>query len=350
MWKRLVPYLVALLSVGLATAIALPLFPLASDFPALLLVAAVGISASYGGYGPALIATICGFVALDFFFELPPFTFEVTDLGTPLDLLAFLFVSILLGTLNARLRAARERARTARRQAEAALEARDEALAIVSHDLRTPLTAIKTSVSTLRHPGTPLADGTQLELLGTIEAEADRLVHFVSDALAMSRLEAGITPDRQWNALGEIASAVLDRLNGVLGDRPVTFDVPDTLPLARFDAGLLDQALSNVLENVAVHTPPGTPVSIVGRIEPTSVRLEVSDAGPGIPPALRDRVFGKFERLSAGGVGTGLGLAIARAATQAQGGQLRLEDSPLGGARFVFIVPNVAAPEPVDAR
>ena len=350
MWKRAAPYLVAVLSVLVATAIAVRLYPIANDFPALLLLAAVAISASIGGYGPAFVATVCGFLALDFFFESPPFTLEVTRPGTPLDLVAFLIVAILLGTLNARLRAAGERASAARREAEAALDARDEALAIVSHDLRTPLTAIKTSVSTLRNPGAPLADGTQLELLGTIEAEADRLVHFVSDALAMTRLEAGIKPDRQWNALGEIASAVLDRVGPVLGDRPLTFDVPDTLPLARFDAGLLDQALSNVLENVGVHTPPGTPVSIVGRIEPTHVRIEVSDAGPGIPPALRDRVFGKFERLSDGGIGAGLGLAIARAATQAQGGQLLIEDSPLGGARFVLIVPNVVTPETVDAR
>src|SRR2546425_812682 len=98
--------------------------------------------------------------------------------------------------------------------------------------LRTPLTAIKTSISTLRNPGAPLSDGTALELLGTIEAEADRLVHFVSDALAMTRLEAGIAPDRQWNALGEIVSAVLDRVSPILGERPVTYDVPDTLPLA----------------------------------------------------------------------------------------------------------------------
>src|SRR5207253_305534 len=173
-----------------------------------------------------------------------------------------------------------------------------------------------------------------------IEAEADRLVHFVSDALAMTRLEAGITPDRQWNALGEIVSAVLDRVMPVLGDRPLTFDVPDTLQLARFDAGLLDQALSNVLENVGIHTPPGTPVAIVGRIEDGIVRIEVSDSGPGIPRHERDRVFSKFERLHDGGFGTGLGLAIARAAAEAQGGQVRVEDSPLGGARLVMIVPN----------
>ena len=135
------------------------------------------------------------------------YSFTISDVGTPLDLIAFLFVAVLLGTLNARLRAARQHASAARAEAEAALRTRDEALATVSHDLRTPLTAIKTSVSTLRNPGTPLADGTRLELLGTIEAEADRLVHFVSDALTMTRLEAGITPDRQWNALGEIVSA-----------------------------------------------------------------------------------------------------------------------------------------------
>jgi two-component system sensor histidine kinase KdpD len=275
----------------------------------------------------------------------------VTALGTSFDLLAFLLVAIMLGTLNSRLRDARQRAVTARAEAFEALRARDEALAIVSHDLRTPLTAIKTSVSTLRSPGAPLTEPTRYELLGTIEAEADRLVHFVSDALAMSRLEAGIVPDPQWNALGEIVSAVLDRLAPVLGERPISFDVPDTLPLARFDAGLLDQALSNMLENVAVHTPPGTPIAIRGQIEDDCLCVEVDDGGPGIPVLERERVFGKFERIKeASGFGTGLGLAIARAATEAQGGSLSLADSPLGGARFVLKVPNVQAAEAVHAR
>jgi two-component system sensor histidine kinase KdpD len=341
---------VAVGGVLIATLAALPFYPGAADLPDLLLLAAVVVSASFGGYGPAAVAVVGGFLSLDFFFEFPRYTFDVTDLGTSLDVMAFVLVGILLGWLNARLRVARQRAWAAREAAESALEARDEALAIVSHDLRTPLTAIKTSVSTLRNPGAPLADTTRLELLGTIEAEADRLVHFVTDALAMTRLEAGITPDRQWNALGEIVSAVLDRCGPVIGDRPVTFDVPDTLPLARFDAGLLDQALSNLLENVGVHTPPGTPVSIVGRIEAGGVKLEVSDAGPGIPLGARNRVFGKFQRLSDGGFGTGLGLAIARAAAEAQGGQLRIEDSPLGGVRFVMFVPNAVAGEASDAR
>jgi two-component system sensor histidine kinase KdpD len=337
-------------SVAIATLVSLPFSSGGSDFPSLLLLTAVTITASFFGYGPGLLSVLAGFLALDFFFENPPYTFEVTALGTSLDVLAFLLVAMILATLNARLRLARERAWAARTQAEAALLARDEALAIVSHDLRTPLTAIKTSVSTLRNPGGPLTDDTRLELLGTIEAEADRLVHFVSDALALTRLEAGITPNREWNALGEIVSAVLDRLSPILGDRPVTFDVPDTLPLARFDAGLVDQALSNVLENVGVHTPPGTSVSIVGRVDDNGVRIEVEDSGPGIPVAERERVFRKFERLNDSGIGTGLGLAIARAATEAQGGGLHVEDSSTGGARFVMVIPNAVKSEESDAR
>ena len=342
-------YAVALASVAIASLLAAPLYPAAEEVPALLLLAAVAVSGFVGGYGPAFLSTALGFLVLDYFFESPLFSISVT-LGTWLDLISFLLVAVLVGFLNARLRSATGRAMAAQADAEAALQARDEALAIVSHDLRTPLTAIKTSVSTLRNPGIGLSESTRMDLLGTIESEADRLVHFVSDALAMTRLEGGISPDVQWNALDEIVSAVLDRVGPVLGDRPVSFDVPDSLPLVRFDASLLDQALSNILENVAAHTPSGTPVAIVGRVQEGCVRVEVSDGGPGIPVSDRQRVFNKFERLKDGGFGTGLGLSIARAATEAQGGSLRIDDSPLGGARFILSVPNANSVEMSDAK
>src|SRR5579871_5802014 len=136
-WKRRAfAYGAALCSVIAATLLALPLYPDDADFPALLLLAAVGVSAALGGFGPAIIATIGGFVSLDYFFEYPPYSLTIQALGTSLDLLMFVFVAVLLGTLNARLRAARQRTNIARQQAEAALQARDEALAIVSHDLR----------------------------------------------------------------------------------------------------------------------------------------------------------------------------------------------------------------------
>jgi two-component system, OmpR family, sensor histidine kinase KdpD len=335
----MVGYVVAIGGCAMALALSFRLAEIDHDFPLLLFIVVVAVTAAVGGLGPALLSTAVGFVSIDVFFENPPLLLEITESRTPIDLSAFLVVAVAIGAVNAQLRAAHQRATAAREDAERALQARDEALAIVSHDLRTPLTAIKTAISTVRNPGMPLSDSTRVDLLGTIEAEADRLVHFVGDALALSRLEGGITPNRQWNALNEVVSATLDRCAPVLGDRPITFDVPDSLPLARFDAELVAQALANLFENVGAHTPPGTPLSVCGSAADGALCLEITDAGPGIPPEARDRVFRKFERLDEHAPGAGLGLAIARAATEAQGGQLCLGDGPGGGARFILRLP-----------
>jgi two-component system sensor histidine kinase KdpD len=337
---RWADYAVAIVSSAIATGVSLGLATVADNTAPVVLLAAVALSGWYGGLGPALTATGLGFVALDYFFESPPNLFEVTERRTVLDLLVFLLVAVLLGSLNAQLRAARTRAETARGEAEIALQARDDALMAVSHDLRTPLTSIKTYLSALLDPHVRLGAPRRLELLANTQAEVDRLIHFITDALALNRLQAGVKPTNEWNALGEVASAVLDRCGPALGERPVTFTISDTLPLLRFDAALLDQALTNLLENVAAHTPPHTPVTITARLDGQMLRLEVSDAGPGIPPDARERIFNKFERLAREGVGAGLGLAIARAATEAQGGRMWVEDNPAGGARFVLVLPQ----------
>jgi two-component system sensor histidine kinase KdpD len=335
-------YVVAIVSSTIAVGISFVLSSIADNTAPVVLLAAVALSGWYGGLGPALVATGLGFLALDYFFEIPPNTLEITDRRTVLDLLVFLLVAILLGSLNAQLRTARVRAEAARSEAEVAVQARDEALMVVSHDLRTPLTSIKAYLSALLDPHVRIAAARRQELLANTQAEVDRLIHFVTDALALNRLQAGVRPSPEWNALGEVASAVLDRCALALGERPVTFTISDTLPLLRFDAGLLDQALTNLLENVAAHTPPRTPVAITACLDGDLLRLEVSDGGPGIPPDARERIFNKFERLAREGVGAGLGLAIARAATEAQGGRLWVEDNPSGGARFVLVLPQSA--------
>jgi two-component system sensor histidine kinase KdpD len=306
-----------------------------------LFLAAVGVSGWWGGLRPALVSTVVGFLVLDYLFESPPYGFEVTAPATGLSLVGFLMTSLLLGSLNAQLRRARERAERARLAAEAAVDARDEALAAVSHDLRTPLTSIKTSAGALRDPAMRLPDDVRARLLANIEADADRLVQFVSAALALRRLEASVAPQREWNALGEVASAALDRIAPLLGDRPIQFAIPDTLPLMQFDAWLLDQALGNLFENAAVHTPPGTPVTVDAHLDAGDLRLVVADSGPGIPSDARERIFDKFERLVPTTPGAGLGLSIARAAVTAQGGRLWVEDNPGGGARFVVLLPGV---------
>ena len=339
------PYLSALALLAIALAVALLLSPLDTDYSvaALLFLAAVGLSGWYAGLRSALVATVCGALAIDYFFETPRYSLEISSMRTLTDLLSFLLVAVLLGSLNAQLRRAVQRLRAERDRAEAAVVARDELLAMVSHDLRTPLTAIKASVYSLRSQAMRLSPQTRARLLLNIEGEADRLVHFVTGALALGRLENGLSPHLEWNAPGEIVSAVLDRCLPALGTRPVSFAVASDLPLVKLDAALLDQALSVLLENVAVHTPPGSPVAIEGGIRDADFYLTVSDSGPGIPSDARERIFAKYERLDQQLPGLGLGLAIAHAAIECQGGRLWVEESALGGARFVLVIPNAVA-------
>lgn len=328
------PYAVAVLAFGAALVVSLFAFPLDSDdsVGALLFLAAVGLSGWYGGLGPALLSTALGATAIDYFFEIPRYSLQITNLRTFTDLLSFLVVATLLGSLNAQLRAERDRA-------QAALAARDDLMATVSHELRTPLTAIKASVYSLRDKSVDLTLDKRQRLLSNIETDADRLIRFVTEALALRRIENGLSPRWELSAPGEVASAVLDRCLPALGARPIHFAIDD-LASVRIDAGLIDQALTVLLENVAVHTPLGTPVHIEGGICGRDLRLTVSDAGPGVPVDARERVFAKYERLDHTSPGVGLGLAIARAAVEAQGGRLSVEDSALGGACFVLVIPN----------
>jgi two-component system sensor histidine kinase KdpD len=337
----LIAYVVAVASSLAALALALAFVGSTANIAPLLFLAAVAISGWYGGFKPAAVATILGFLALDYFFEIPEYSLEVTDPRTLLDSAAYLLVAVLLGSLNAQLRTARERAEMARAESEAAVRARDEALAAVSHDMRTPVTAIQASVAALQDPESALSEEVRVGLLVNIAAESDRLGHFIGDALALSRIESGVRPTRTLNAAGEIVSAILDRHMLQLAGRKIDFDVPDTLPLIPLDAGLLEQTVGNLLDNIAVHTPPGTSVTISGRVDPAGgLRLEIADAGPGIPREARERVFKRFERLNARRPGAGLGLTLARAATEAQGGGLWVKDGPLGGACFVIHLPG----------
>jgi K+-sensing histidine kinase KdpD len=312
--------------------------------PGLLFLGAVGLSAWYGGLGPALLTACLGALALDYFYESPPFLFEVTSARTPIFWLAFVLTSVLLGSLNGRLRRSNQRLRLERDRAEAAVLARDELIASVSHDLRTPLTAIKASVYSLRDAEAQLSEQRRERLLSNIEAESDRLVHFVTSALALRRLENGLCPNWDWVTACEVTSAALDRLLAPLGAREVRFNVSEDLPQVWVDAALLDQALTVLIENVAVHTPAGSAVALDGSVERGALWLRVSDAGPGIPANDRERVFEKYERLDHAGSGVGLGLTLARAAVEAQHGQLFVEDSALGGACFTIEIPQKVLP------
>lgn len=228
----------------------------------------------------------------------------------------------------------------ARVQAEAE-QVRSSLLSGVSHDLKTPLAAIAGASSTLLE-SEELDRATQRELLETIGTEATRLNRLIENILQMSKLDAGSTPtNRQWHVLEEIVGSALYRTRRELANHLVQVTIDERLPLIFVDGLLLEQVFVNLLENAAHYTPAGTEVSITARQDDRTVRISVSDDGPGIPPNSEERIFDKFFRAAPddAGRGSGLGLAICRAIVKVHGGSITASNRPSGGAEFVIRLP-----------
>jgi two-component system sensor histidine kinase KdpD len=213
----------------------------------------------------------------------------------------------------------------------------------VSHDLRTPLATIKIAVSSLRVPDLKLSSDEQSELLGLVEAQADRLDRLVTNLLDMTRIQAGaLEPRLQAVGVGAVVDDAVTSLGPDNGPAELRIEVPDDLPLVDVDRMLVAQALANLLENAARFAPEGTPVSVKATANDSGVRVTVTDHGPGVPASDREGLFEMFSRRDAGGR-AGLGLAIAKAFVEAHGQRIWLEDAPSGGACFAFDLPKAKA-------
>ena len=254
----------------------------------------------------------------------------------------------LLLAFVAQLRLAQERAQLRARAGQAkeledANSLRTALLAAVSHDLRTPLAAIKAAATSL------LAEDVEWEPVATqsfakvIDSEADRLTQLVSNLLDMSRLQTGslqalLRPAR----LEDIMYATVETL-GPAGSG-VVLDVEEGLPPVATDPGLLERALGNVIGNALAWSPEGVAVRVEAAEFGDRVHLRVVDQGPGIPLDQREAVFLPFQRLGDGAGGTpngvGLGLAVARGFASAIGAEVGLEDTPGGGTTVVFAIPK----------
>jgi two-component system sensor histidine kinase KdpD len=214
-------------------------------------------------------------------------------------------------------------------------ELRTALLAAVSHDLRTPLSSIKASVSSLLQRDVDFTPGATQELLETIDEGADRLNHLIGNLLDMSRLQTGALQLVMRDvALEEVVPAALAGLSDA--DR-VDADVPETLPRVQADAALLERTLANVIENALAWSPPVSRVRVEACVVETRVQLRVVDQGPGIPRGHREHVFQPFQRLGdhTNDGGVGLGLAVARGFVDAMGGELLVEDTPGGGTTMI---------------
>lgn len=205
----------------------------------------------------------------------------------------------------------------------------------ISHDLRTPLSTVLGSVTTLIDFGRDLSAKVQADLLLSIREEAERLNRYVGDLLDMTRLEGGaLTTRREWLDIRDVLRAAIDRVQRRLGARRVDRDFPDQLSMVMADASLLEQALVNILENAIAYSPDNTTIEVAAYEDRGNVVISIEDEGRGIPTSELERVFERFRRMEEAtdrGKGAGLGLTIAKGFVDAMGGRIAAA-SPIHGA------------------
>lgn len=220
-------------------------------------------------------------------------------------------------------------------------------LSSVSHDLRTPLTAIKAAASSMLQDGVQWDEEAQNGFASLIEREADRLNRLVGNLLDLSRIEEGaLRLDKDWYQLAEMLHEVLDRLQPLLRGRTIQIIVSEALPLLFVDYMAFDQVFTNLLENIVRYTPPLSPIDIRAEQDGKQVLIRLADRGPGIPYDEQAYIFDKFYRVlhqpttgESVPPGTGLGLALCRGLIEAHQGHIWVENRPEGGTVFCLVLP-----------
>lgn len=216
----------------------------------------------------------------------------------------------------------------------------------ISHDFRTPLASILGSATTLSEYEQQLAPGVRRDLLRSIQEDAERLNEHVGALLDMGRLEGGaLKPREEWVDVRELIGSAIRRLATRLGGHRIERDFADRLSLVKADPTLVEQAILNLLDNAAVHTPPGGTLRVSAHEDARCVVVSVDDEGPGVPAEQQAAIFDKFRRGPSDRTGgLGLGLSITKGFIEAMGGRVALASplGPAGGSRFMIGLNKVA--------
>lgn len=336
-----------------------------STFSALVFLLAIVLAGTRWNRGPVLAMGVVSALVWNFIFIPPRFTFHIEKPEDVVMFAMFFVVALSMGHLITQLREResalehthreQEQLQAAKHRAELAAEAERlhrTLLDSVSHELKTPITIIRTALDGL---------GTSNPFAAEIDTATRRLQRIVENFLEITRVESdAVKPAPDWCEFLDVIHSATSPLQRELLPHPLRILGAENLPLLKLDNRLLSQALANVLHNATQHVPAGSEIEIevqlVGSFARTSqeprilanaptadsptLEIRVRDHGPGLPPDMEERVFEKFARApGAPAGGTGLGLAISRGLMRAMKGDISVRNHPEGGAEFRFSLP-----------
>jgi two-component system, OmpR family, sensor histidine kinase KdpD len=371
-------YLGAAVSVTLVVGILRSASVETAGIAAPLLLLNVVVVARFWGMGPALLAATSAAAALSYYF-LPPHGFEIEDPDDWIAFVTFLGTAIVAGELASRAeRRTAEAEQKSReierlyqelhaafdRASEAEAARRNEALkaallGALTHNLRTPLTAIKAAVTALIGAGawTPtseLSGEGRRELLQVIDEESDRLNRYIEGLSSADRRDASQAPMLRHERVVDIVKAAVARADNLTREHRVTVNLREPLSLVSVDSASIIEVVYMLLDNASKYSPAGTTIRVSATpFDERYVKLVVADEGPGVPAELRQRVFENFFRIPSREptdprrVGVGLGLPIARRLVEAQGGTIELE-MPTAGKGTAVVLKLPASEGDVD--
>jgi two-component system sensor histidine kinase KdpD len=366
--KGIIGYLIAFAGVCLIT---LVLFPFESHINhttiSLALLLVVLVIATIFGSRPALFASFIGVLSFNFLFLHPVYTFTIDDPQNWVAFASFFVTAAIAGQLSSYARRRAKESEERRREIErlynelqAAFEQASQAEALrrseqlksslldaVTHDLRTPLTSIKASVTTLIQDQKnnfkkqisqngdylPLDDEARDEFLEIINEETDRLNQFIEGIVGIAKVEAGALHLRKsWNQAEEIIDNAIDRAKNRLSKHRILIEIAPELPVVFVDAHSISEVVYTLLENAAKYSPENSKIRVSARFRgDKSIEISVEDEGRGVSKEMRGKIFEKFFRANDGDIhttssGLGLGLAIARGIVESQNGKIWIED------------------------
>jgi two-component system sensor histidine kinase KdpD len=336
--------------------------------------------ATWWGARPAVVGSLLSVLCFNFFF-LPPFgTLTVEAPDNWIALIAFLVTAIMVGQLSADAKRRTEEAEAGQREIErlyqelrGAFERASHAEALrqseklksalldaVTHDIRTPLTSIKASVSTLldKRP-VSLDEESRQDMLEVIDEECDRLDRFVEGLIELARIEAGdMHLRRRWGAIDEILTDAIVRAEPLTRHHQVKIALANEIPFVQVDPRAVSEVVFALVDNAAKYSPVGSTILVTAvPVDAHFLEVAVESDGEGVPVALRERVFDKFFRATRNGdtfdarqpKGSGMGLAVAKGIVEAHGGRIWMEEGREGRAtRVAFTLPHGDSPSMVS--